>query len=756
MGNHVKARPKSRPKPKSVKAKINRKMGSKRRTQRMGKELKKGEKGAAASYLTRAQVLRRLQISLRDFRRLCILKGVYPRDPSKKASGKASDKTYYHIKDVGFLAHEPVLQSFRDFKAFMRKLRRTIGRKNIKDAQRKELNERPTYKLDHLVKERYPRFLDAVRDLDDALSLVHLFASLPQMRRQSSAHTQTCKRLVKEWSFYVSKAKCLSKVFVSIKGIYFQAEVMGQPVTWVTPHMFTTRYPRDVDFTIMMTFLEFYETLLKFAMFKLFHTLDLRYPPTLDAELDGVDAGLSTLKTQSLEGAGGGDEGGGEGPADGEEEEEEEHRVLPSTKEERREAKKRLKEEEKKLKSLEAKLGQISRADKEAAAAAASSGSATIERGGLGEEDEEDAEMGDALTGPLEEAFMSRTEEGEEILADDGAGGEEERRKRLFKGLKFFFGREVPKSWLELVVTSCGGMVGWEGEGSPFSSADPDITHQIVDRPVLTEPRRKRREYLQPQWVLDSLNARVLLPVARYAPGAALPPHLSPFVNDSSEGYVPAYREELDKLRSAAEARRKRGGGSKSAEEGTEEAEAEDDVLDVVPGVATDISSSATAAGTSSRSDDEAEEDGDGEEAFAKDLERERAGTAFSKAKALEEEEEEEEDSSSDDDDSGDSSSEEEEEDAMEEVAPRSAEEKKQTEEQEHHEMSRNMMSKKAKRLYGRMQHGLSKRREEVERLKAKRKKLEAQYDAPDGMAAKKKKKKSKGSAKNKERSSSS
>lgn len=31
----------------------------------------------------------------------------------------------------------------------------------------------------------------------------------------------------------------------------------------------------------------------------------------------------------------------------------------------------------------------------------------------------------------------------QEILADDGVGGEEERRKRLFKGLKFFFGREV-------------------------------------------------------------------------------------------------------------------------------------------------------------------------------------------------------------------------------------------------------------------------------------------------------------------------
>lgn len=41
------------------------------------------------------------------------------------------------------------------------------------------------------------------------------------------------------------------------------------------------------------------------------------------------------------------------------------------------------------------------------------------------------------------------------------------------------FRRQVPKSWLELVVSSCGGVVGWEGEGSPFSSADPGITHQV-------------------------------------------------------------------------------------------------------------------------------------------------------------------------------------------------------------------------------------------------------------------------------------
>jgi pescadillo len=76
----------------------------------MGREQKKGKAGNARAYITRAKALKKLQLSLPEFRRLCILKGIFPRDPKKKVEG--ADKTYYLRKDIDFLAHERIIGSW--------------------------------------------------------------------------------------------------------------------------------------------------------------------------------------------------------------------------------------------------------------------------------------------------------------------------------------------------------------------------------------------------------------------------------------------------------------------------------------------------------------------------------------------------------------------------------------------------------------------------------------------------------------------
>ena len=72
-----------------------------------------------------------------------------------------------------------------------------------------------------------------------------------------------------------------------------------------------------VDFRTMLTFLEFYECFLKFVLFKLFNTIDLRYPPLLDSKMDEAGAHLSALRAEGLE------EANGEGDDEGGDEEEE-------------------------------------------------------------------------------------------------------------------------------------------------------------------------------------------------------------------------------------------------------------------------------------------------------------------------------------------------------------------------------------------------------------------------------------------------
>lgn len=82
--------------------------------------------------------------------------GIAPREPPsrKKANhGNSKATSFYYIKDVNFLAHEPILQKLRQHKTFMKKLSKALGRNEWSRAKGLEEN-RPVYKLDHIVKER--------------------------------------------------------------------------------------------------------------------------------------------------------------------------------------------------------------------------------------------------------------------------------------------------------------------------------------------------------------------------------------------------------------------------------------------------------------------------------------------------------------------------------------------------------------------------------------------------------------------------
>lgn len=60
------------------------------------------------------------------------------------------------------------------------------------------------------------------------------------------------------------------------------------------------KMPTDVDFRVMLSFLEFYETLLRFVLFKLYHNIGLVYPPKIDAEKEQRGLFLAAFTMESV------------------------------------------------------------------------------------------------------------------------------------------------------------------------------------------------------------------------------------------------------------------------------------------------------------------------------------------------------------------------------------------------------------------------------------------------------------------------
>lgn len=432
-----------------------------------GTKKRKYERGAATAFISRNKALKKLQLPLPDFRTLCIFKGIYPVEPLHKKKvnrGSTAPKTYYNLKDIQFLSHEPLINKFREKKHYVRKLRRAVEKKN-KFQEGIIRDNKPVYSLKGVMKERYPSLTDALRDLDDCLNLCLVFGTFPHSKLIHIELVQLCRKRTVEFQHFVMASKALRKVFVSIKGIYFQADVKGETITWCVSHKRGHQHPQEVDYKIMKTFAEYFSVLLGHINIKLFSESHLVYPPQIDNMAEGLDKKFCLIDDK-----------------------------------------------------VDEHLGCLSMPIKTTG-------------GAVEEDDDPEVDMLNAATTDDPDAVEKSKIEAQAV----------QKQQSLFKGLKFFLGREVPREELTFVIRCCSGQASWEetlGLGSTYEEDDESITHQIVDRPTV-QGQRLDRTYVQPQWVFDCLNARTLLPAKDYFPGVPCPPHLSPFVEEKEGEYVP-------------------------------------------------------------------------------------------------------------------------------------------------------------------------------------------------------------------------
>ena len=278
----------------------------------------------------------------------------------------------------------------------------------------------------------------------------------------------------------------------------------------------------------------------------------------------------------------------------------------------------------------------------------------------------------------------------------------------------FLLSRETPRLPLELTILSAGGVVVHETELSSLPSPAPAFTHVVVDRPRVQGERIKAAHYVQPQWVFDSFNLRVLAPVGEYGVGRVCPAHLSPFVEDEEGGYEPEQRRVqrgwVQGVRDVGEAMRV--GREEEEGKGDGAGEAEEEEMDEEARFEVELEKERRAL---SRGEDDGTDDGEVDDDDDGDDDDD-------------DEEEEEEDSSADEGSDEDAAEAEAKEAPTPTKTRRSA---ARSEDEEARELAKAMMGKKAARLYQRMQFGIAKKQAANEALKRKRDEAERKAEQP-------------------------
>jgi len=263
----------------------------------------------------------------------------------------------------------------------------------------------------------------------------------------------------------------------------------------------------------------------------------------------------------------------------------------------------------------------------------------------------------------ISEEFINTPEYAQMIQREESLS----KLRNLFTNKVFFFNREVPRYSLEFLVPAFGGEFGYEGEESLYKESDKKITHHIMDRNVDQSKIQfdVKKDYIVPQWVYDCINHQVILPASQYKPGSPPPPHLSPFIDNKLEGYLPRRQEEINQIKGITE---------EVFEPEVDEDEAfEDEVLPPKP-----VDAEMDEQGNEANKFDDESSDSD-------ELETQKQKIKKSKMKTK----------------------------------------LKLSLENERKELGKLLMTKKQRRLYGRINYSLRRKRNFIQKLKDKREKLE-------------------------------
>lgn len=276
----------------------------------------------------------------------------------------------------------------------------------------------------------------------------------------------------------------------------------------------------------MLTFLELYQTLLGFIFFKLYTDEGWVYPPPLDENKDEGGAGVNALNVVERSAAKAG-------------------------------------QTEANTKTVSNK--EVRQAIKEISSTTINAPSATSAAPEAMEVEEDEEFVPQASKSDPNATSTSNLTTFKAISANSSVNPS----ARLFEGLNFWLSRETPRGLLEFVIRSHGGRVGWDasvGSGSMFEENSEGITHVIIDRPSVSGPSTsasgneatanpkedRRRKYIQPQWIVDCINAGKILSEEKYERGKVLPPHLSPFGEDKN-AYDPTAENDGDTKMQEAE-----------------------------------------------------------------------------------------------------------------------------------------------------------------------------------------------------------